>query len=244
MSELAEAVRTGDPDRFWPTMAAPAAARQRLWPVYAVNLHLARAPWASDQPLLAEMRLQWWIDALRRAASGGATDDDPAELRALGPAVAAALAEVAEARRGDCSAEPFTDAQDLMQFLDATGGGVAWAAGLSLGATEAEAEALRAAGRSQALAAYLRAAPALAARGRDRLGALSAPDLADLARTSRQRAALPSRPLRPAIYPLVLARPVLRRAGTDPAAIRDGRLSLSEFHRRALLARLAITGWV
>ncbi|MFB2593754.1 squalene/phytoene synthase family protein [Paracoccus sp. p4-l81] len=240
---LAEAVRAGDPDRFWPTMAAPAALRDLLWPVYAVNLQIARAPWASDQPLLAEMRLQWWIDGLAAPPQG----DAPADLRALwsrGAPVAAALHGVAQARRGDCWAEPFADARDLMDYLDQTAGNVAWAAGLSLGAGPADQAALRAHGRAQGLASYLRAAAALARRGRNRLVSLSAGNLADLAQQAlaeRRSARLPA-PLRAAAFPGALAVPILSQAARDPALIEAGGLSLSEFRRRAILARLALTG--
>lgn len=242
MSELAEAVRTGDPDRFWPTMAAAAAIRDRLWPVYAVNLHLARAPWASDQPILAEMRLQWWIDALGRVATGQVREADPAELRALPTEVAAQLATVAEARRAECWGEPFADTQDLMQFIDGTGGGVAVAAGLALGAALADRPELVQLGRAQGLAAYLRAAPILSARGRDRLGQIQPSLLAELARRVAADRPRLRRELAPAGYPAALAWAVLRRAARDPAAILTGRLDLSEFARRAILARLAVFG--
>ncbi len=53
LRDCAERVEKGDPDRFAATMAAPPAARARLWPLYAVNLEIARAPWASSEPATA-----------------------------------------------------------------------------------------------------------------------------------------------------------------------------------------------
>ncbi|TNF18762.1 MAG: phytoene synthase, partial [Rhodobacteraceae bacterium] len=53
-------VEKGDPDRFASAMAAPVAARARLFPLYAFNLEVARAPWVTQEPMIAEMRLQWW----------------------------------------------------------------------------------------------------------------------------------------------------------------------------------------
>ncbi|TMV82105.1 phytoene synthase, partial [Thioclava sp. BHET1] len=63
-------VEARDPDRFLVSAALPEAAQARLWPLYALNLELARAPWASEQPLVSEMRLQWWVDALAETAQG------------------------------------------------------------------------------------------------------------------------------------------------------------------------------
>ncbi|MFM7443344.1 MAG: squalene/phytoene synthase family protein, partial [Tabrizicola sp.] len=66
----AELVSRGDPDRFRAVMAAPAFARAQLLPLYAFNLEVARAPWVTEEPLIAEMRLQWWRDVVENAASG------------------------------------------------------------------------------------------------------------------------------------------------------------------------------
>ena len=45
-------------------MAAPLAARQILFPLYAFNVEVARAPWVASEPMIGEMRLQWWRDVL------------------------------------------------------------------------------------------------------------------------------------------------------------------------------------
>ena len=44
-SACAALVERGDPGRFRATMAAPLAARRVLFPLYAFNLEVARAPW-------------------------------------------------------------------------------------------------------------------------------------------------------------------------------------------------------
>ncbi|WP_444430990.1 squalene/phytoene synthase family protein [Rhodobacter capsulatus] len=67
----AERLAAGDPDRFAAVMACPAPDRAALFALYAANLAIAQAPWASAEPLVAEMRLQWWIDALGALADQG-----------------------------------------------------------------------------------------------------------------------------------------------------------------------------
>ncbi|MFM2390434.1 MAG: hypothetical protein RLZZ437_1989, partial [Pseudomonadota bacterium] len=57
-------VQRGDPDRFAAVMAAPRQARAPLLVLYAFNLEVARAPWVAKEPMIAEMRLQWWRDVL------------------------------------------------------------------------------------------------------------------------------------------------------------------------------------
>ena len=64
-------VERGDPQRFRAAMAAPPEARRVLFPLYAFNVEVARAPWVTQEPMIAEMRLQWWRDALEEIAMGG-----------------------------------------------------------------------------------------------------------------------------------------------------------------------------
>ena len=68
----AKLVEQGDPDRFRTVMAAPVAARRVLFPLYAFNVEVSRAPWVTQEPMIAEMRLQWWRDALEEIAKGKA----------------------------------------------------------------------------------------------------------------------------------------------------------------------------
>ncbi len=71
LAACADIVAKGDPDRFRAVMSVPLAARERLLPLYAFNVEVARAPWVTEEPLIAEMRLQWWRDALDEIAQGG-----------------------------------------------------------------------------------------------------------------------------------------------------------------------------
>ena len=244
----AEAVRRGDPDRFAATMATPAPLRDRLWPLYAVNLELARAPWASAEPMVGEMRLQWWIDALDRFAAGG-----PVPAHEYGPALegleapARALIALAEARRADCWPAPFADVTGLWAYLDQGAGSLVWAAGLALGAGPEAEMRLRAFGAGAGLAGLFLAWPELQARARPVLsdpapGTLAGLAREGLARLSVGRGATRGGAARAALLPGWQARAVLTRAAADPGRILRGDLALSEFARRAGLLRAAFFG--
>ena len=71
LTACARIVEKGDPARFKAVMAAPPKARDALFPLYAFNVEVARAPWVSAEPGIAEIRLHWWIDALGEIAAGG-----------------------------------------------------------------------------------------------------------------------------------------------------------------------------
>lgn len=248
-ARAAALVEAGDRDRFAATMALDPVTRDRLWPLYAVNLEIARAPWASSEPFVAEMRLQWWIDALEALR-----DEGRAPAHEIGPALlalrdqAGLLAAAAEARRWDCWREPFEDRAAFDAYLDASAGNLAWAAARALGAPADLEPRLRDAAWAAGLAAYLVAVPALAARGRVPLVDGRPAAVADLAeegcaRLARARAGgrWPAA-ARAALLPGWQAGGILGRAAREPGRVAEGRLTPSEFGRRAGLVWQVFTG--
>lgn len=254
LAECAERVRAGDPVRFAATMAAPPASRALLWPLYAANLEIARAPWASQEPMIAEMRLQWWIDTLGELAAGQQRIGHPvseglAGILARDGSVAALLTGLAEARRWDCRAEPFADAAHFDAYLDATAGNLMWAAARLLGAPDAAEAAVRDLAWGGGLAQWLRAVAELEARGRvplldgrpEAIRALAAQGCARIDRAHRAARLVPKAAL-PALWPAAMAGSILRRAEASPGLVAAGQLAPSEFGQRGRLLWCALTG--
>lgn len=235
-------VQRGDPDRFMACMAAPVTARQVLFPIYAFNLEVARAPWVTAEPLIAEMRLQWWADVLDEIAGGGPVRRHEVVTplaETLDPKAAAPLRRLVAARRGDITGEPWADDAALWDYVDATSADLAEAAALALGSDRDTATDLRPLARASGLANLLRAAPALAATGRSPLRGWDDARLAELAREALAGWSRPPPrgPARPVALAFWQAPAVLRRAIRDPGAISRGALELSEFRRRWGLIR-------
>lgn len=252
VSACADLVRLGDPDRFLATMAAPPAQRGPLFVLYAFNLEVARAPWASDQPMIAEMRLQWWRDTVANAQSGAARAHEVAgplhALIAEGRVDVAVLDRLIAARRHDCWPDPFADQAALVGYLDDTGGGLMWLAAQSLGAGPDAETVARAVGWGSGLANYLRAVPDLVGRGRqplpddspDRIRALAQRGLAKLVAARANRRVIGN--ATSALLAAWQAGPILRQAARDPGSVLQGRLGTSEFRRRAGLIWQVSTG--
>jgi phytoene synthase len=249
---LAMLVAKGDPDRYAATRAAPEPDRARLWPIYAFNLEIARAPWVTQEPLIAQMRLQFWVDVLDGIEAG----HQPRAHEVAGPfaellrdanlPLAPARAMIA-AREHDIARAGFDDIAALLAYLDSTAGNLIWLAGCALGAAAPHESALRAMGRAQGIANWLRAVPALAAAGLAPLpggDTASIPALAQAGRdalSQARRHALPAR-LLPVLLTGWLAGPVLTRAGRDPGAVMAGGLEPSPFRRSGSLVLRAFTG--
>lgn len=244
-SEIACArlVETGDPERFRAIMAVPVSYRRPLWPLHALNLEVARAPWASKEPLVAEMRLQWWVDALERLA-----DDGVVPPHEIGPAlgvlrpVAPILSALADARRVDCWPDPFTKTDDLWLYLDGTAGNRFWASAKLLGAPDSEEPRVREQGTAMGLAAYLMAVPELERLGRHPLPDGRADAIAQLAAQGRDTLRIKtslSKPARCALLPGWEAEAVLSRVAREPGRVAAGAFHGAEIGRRFGLLRAA-----
>lgn len=250
LAEIAEGLRTADPDRFGAALVAPEKARAQLWTLYALNLELARAPLQSNEPLIAEMRLQWWVDQLHKASLGmkGAHELLPVLSETWGVR-SGELASLAEPRRRDCERQPFTDPSEVADYVRATSVPLMRFAASVLDLPDAALPALEAQAFGLGMANWLGALPALNALG---MG-LARPDpalVAALAKQGReafrdartQRRTVPRR-LAPALFAPPFAGKVLDQLSQDGAAIPP---LASEFQRRFALGRLALTGrwWI
>ena len=254
VAACADLVRRGDPDRFLAAMAAPPKARAVLFPIYAANVEISRAPWMSEEPMIAEMRLQWWRDALEEIGQGGAVRRHEVATplaEALDAEGAALLDRLVAARRWDIYTDAFEDAGAFDAYLDATASGLMWVAARALGATASAERPMRDIGWAAGLAAFFRAIPELESKGRrplvdgraDAVAALAGEGLSRLIKGRAGLTAVP-KPARPALYPAWQAAVLLSQAQATPARVAEGTLGVSEFRRRAGLLRTGLTGRV
>ena len=171
LSPLAADVRRYDRDRFVTVLFAPADRREALFALYAFNAEIARIRELVTEPLLGEMRLQWWRDALDTIYAG----NDLAHPVAMGLAAAIRthrlsrplFDELIDARAADMVNGPPDALATLIAYARGTGATVAALALEILGASgEAAQRAARPAGVGWALAGLLRAVPFHASTGR------------------------------------------------------------------------------
>lgn len=252
LQACADLVARGDPDRFRATMAAPLAARSVLFPIYAFNIEVSRAPWVTDEPIIAEMRLQFWRDVIEELAAGRpprAHEVVAPLAQAVPQDVIGALDRLVVARRWDIYQEPFADRAAFDAYLDDTAATLVCVAGRALGAPEAAEAVLRDAGWAFGLANYLRAIPALEAAGRlplvdgraEAIADLAGQGLARLARTRAGRGLVP-RAAVPALFAGFRAEATLRAAQADPGRVGAGALPMVGLRDSLRLAAMAATG--
>lgn len=76
-------VRTHDRGRFVASLFAPPTARDRVLALLAFDRELARIPATVSEPMLGQMRFQWWRDLIARVADGGSAPQGHPVAQAL-----------------------------------------------------------------------------------------------------------------------------------------------------------------
>ena len=240
-ARAAEVVRSRDRDRYVADLFAPDEARGHLFALHAFNAEVAHVRDVVSDPMLGEIRLQWWRDAILTGTGGGhpvATALTETIGRfALPPA---AFERLIDARLFDLYDDPMPTLNDLEGYAGDTSSSLIQLAAIVLAGGEDPGSAAAAghAGVAYALTGLMRALPINAARGqsflpdamivsrrvnKETLGTRrTTPELrsllADLRTIARQHLAQAELELarldpsvRPAFLPLALVRPYLDR---------------------------------
>lgn len=240
----AELVRRGDEDRFLSAMTARPQDRAALFTLYAFNLEISRAPWVTEEAMIAEMRLQFWRDVVEEAGAGktrahevAAPFTDLIRNKALDPAL---LDQMITARQWDIYRDPFEDEAHFDRHIDRTSGHLMWLSALALGAPKDAEGAVRNFAYGVGVANWLVAVPALAGRGRiplldGRAEAVRA--LAERALLRLLSAKLPKGPWMAALRSGWMAGVILKQAVRNPERVGDGTLGCSDFRKKLILLR-------
>jgi len=169
LSPCAALVRRHDPDRFLVTLFTPAAHREPLFALYAFNHEVAKTRDVVSEPMLGQIRLQWWREALEEAAAGTPRKHEVVE--GLAAALKAGLARdpldrLIDARERDLDDTPFADMRALDAYIAGVADPLVDAAAPLFRLNDGALDAAHAAGRAWALTGLLRAARARAAAKR------------------------------------------------------------------------------
>lgn len=165
-----DAVRRHDPDRYFSVLFAPKHLRLPLMALYAFNYEIARVGESVREPMIGEIRLQWWREALEEARAGTPRSHN------VTVALAAVLKRfelpqrlfdaMIDARSFDVSPHAFDSIGALEKYGAETVGSLIQLGVRILGGGERYDEQAREAGVAYALTGILRAVPHHAARGK------------------------------------------------------------------------------
>ncbi|PJI91645.1 squalene/phytoene synthase [Yoonia maricola] len=244
-------VEKADPLRFRVAMAAPVAARQILFPLYAFNVEVARAPWVTQEAMIAEMRLQWWRDALEEIALGKTVrrhEVVDALAGCLDREGAQCLDGLVAARRWDVYKDPFEGGDHFDEYIDATSGHLMWTAARLLGT--AEETVVRGFAYGVGVANIFQAVPALQGQSRQPLidgsdagvAALAGRGLARLDKARGQRGAV-SKASGSALVAGYHARPVLRMVQTAPGRVKADAIDTNPARDSLRFLNVSLRGW-
>lgn len=171
-SSLAELLRRHDRDRYQTALFAPAGRREALLALYAFNYEIARVRETVSEPMLGQIRLQWWREVVKAAYAGTPPRQHPVVVPLSAVIREFALSRayfdrLIDSRERDLVDERPASLPALEDYAESTSAPLVRLAIEALGARGvAVAEVARRVGIGYALAGLLRAMPFHARAGR------------------------------------------------------------------------------
>ena len=123
-SYCAVQVRAHDRDRYLTAILAPASRREALFALYAFNIEIARTRELVSEPMIGQIRLQWWREAIEGIYQG-----KPRAHEVVRPLAAAVgdfdlsrehFDRLIDAREFDLGDTPPASAQELQDYAEDT----------------------------------------------------------------------------------------------------------------------------
>lgn len=171
LSACALAVKRYDRDRWFCALFAPSERREDLLALYAFNAELAGVAEKVSEPLLGDIRLQWWREAIDGLYGGATRHHDV--VMGLEQAIArhdldrALFDRLIDAREFDLSGKPPDTLEELETYaLETSAPLMRLALGILDAGSDAASRAANAGGTAFALTGLLRATPYLLNAGR------------------------------------------------------------------------------
>ncbi len=162
LSYCAREVRDHDHDRYLTALFAPADRREAIFALYAFNVEVARTREAVSEPILGQIRLQWWRETVEGIYRGEVREHPVVE--ALSEAVLrydlgrASFERLLDARAADLDDAPPANLAALEAYAGATSGTLSELAMAVLGFAEgAPSRAAHLVGTAWALIGLMRA---------------------------------------------------------------------------------------
>jgi 15-cis-phytoene synthase len=172
LSLSADFLKANDKDRYFATLVLPEPAREAIQSLYAFNADVASVRDRAREPAPGEIRLQWWVDALKGEGHGGVRQNPIADalLKTIETyrLPSGALLRLIAARRFDLYDDPMPDLPSFEGYAGETVSVLYQLAAMILnGGAEIETgDAAGHLGVAQALIGHLRALGLNASRSR------------------------------------------------------------------------------
>lgn len=124
-------VKRDDPDRYLLSLFAPADAQRALWALYAFNQEIAKIKDTVSEPMLGEIRLQWWQDVIDEIERGEVREQPVIQELALlrkDASIFSLLKDLINARKEDFQDERGSNFNSLKTYTYGVGGKLSQAA--------------------------------------------------------------------------------------------------------------------
>ena len=163
--QCANLVKQGDYERYRVIMTLDPKLRSDLFVLMAANIEISRAPWASRESLISEIRLRWWLEAIEEMSDKAVRRHfvtSPLE-DILSRSQSKLIKENITARSWDINTDPHLNEKELFNYINRTSGNIWAIAAELLGGSQKIGRLL---GNSIGVVQYCKASKKFTERGR------------------------------------------------------------------------------
>jgi len=124
---LIDNLKTVDPDRYRSALFADKAGREKLLTLYAFHAELAKVPELVSEPMLGEIRYQWWRDCIAEIYAGGTVRAHEVSTPLTGLLRGSEMPrfwvdKLIDGRARDLDPQPFKDVSEAQLYCRQTSG--------------------------------------------------------------------------------------------------------------------------
>ncbi len=132
-TSVIERLEKADPDRIRAARLADVDVRDQLLALYAFHAELAKIPELVSEPMIGQIRYQWWRDCVEEIYAGGTVRNHEvsqplADMIAQTGLSRFHLDRIVDGRERDLDPRPFASLSEATAYADATSGALAQAA--------------------------------------------------------------------------------------------------------------------
>jgi len=242
ISECAEILKFSDPEKYTGALLAPKCRREKLFAIYYFSNEIAKAAWASHEPLICQIRLEWWREQLTCKAVfkplEGTFYYHLYDLCENDSTSLVFLDQMVDRRGWEVSCDPFPSQSIQDTYIDEIEGNLMWLACLVLGAPSDLEKDVRDFAYGVGIVKFLKASARLKELNRHPLIDTSTLGLTRLATNAKIRYIRAKKSLKPykELYPVLLAgcqtSSILNEVIKWPNRVLLGGLAKSDFKAR------------
>ena len=240
LKNFKENLKVLEPERYAASLIGSVSDQKKLQYLYAFNYEISKAAWISKEPLICQIRLEWWKNSFSNASvinshelireMKGMCESFSIPIKLIG--------EMIDARYWDINSAAFKSKEDQDNYIDRTYGNLFWIGAQLLGADRNLESLIRNYAYGAGISSFLLAAPMLISKNKKPFIENNDKHIKNLAENAliKFKVSKNALKLQKSLFPVLLSawqtEKMLKRVIKSPKLVCSNDLKLSELERK------------